>query len=191
SQRLDGGDDEDVSLLQYYSHTCSPLPAEVDIGNPDSKQRSCKLRVTESFVVLCQFSMSLSRVCLSVDDLMKYLDPQYIDRIAVPDAMKLEFILAEEPYILSQAALLEQLHSLQPLLDSEHIKAVPAQASKLQTLSQVHIKQQDQSEEVTAESKRLLEDYNKMTLLLSKQFVMWDEVLSQIEAAQQVKPRSE
>ncbi|XP_077137438.1 dynactin subunit 3 [Ranitomeya variabilis] len=126
-----------------------------------------------------------------IDDLMKYLDPQYIDRIAVPDAMKLEFILAEEPYILSQAALLEQLHSLQPLLDSEHIKAVPAQASKLQTLSQVHIKQQDQSEEVTAESKRLLEDYNKMTLLLSKQFVMWDEVLSQVEAAQQVKPRSE
>ncbi|XP_073539353.1 dynactin subunit 3 isoform X2 [Phyllobates terribilis] len=97
----------------------------------------------------------------------------------------------KEPYILSQAALLEQLHSLQPLLDSEHIKAVPALASKLQTLSQIHIKQQDQSEEVTAETKRLLEDYNKMTLLLSKQFVMWDEVLSQVEAAQQVKPRSE
>ncbi|XP_069820983.1 dynactin subunit 3 [Dendropsophus ebraccatus] len=126
-----------------------------------------------------------------IDDLMKYLDPQYIDRIAVPDAMKLEFILAEEQYILSQAALLEQLHSLQPLLDSEHIKAVPSQASRLQALAQIHIKQQDQCEEVTTETKRLLEDYNKMTVLLSKQFVMWDEILSQLEDAKQVKPRPE
>ncbi|XP_056408242.1 dynactin subunit 3 [Hyla sarda] len=126
-----------------------------------------------------------------IDDLMKYLDPQYIDRTAIPDAMKLEVILAEEQYILSQAALLEQLHSLQPLLDSEHIKAVPTQASRLQTLAQVHIKQQDQCEEVTAETKKLLDEYNRMTVLLSKQFVMWDEILSQLEDAKQLKPRSE
>ncbi len=31
---------------------------------------------------------------LSVEDLLKYLDPQFTDFIAVPDAMKLEFILA-------------------------------------------------------------------------------------------------
>ena len=29
-----------------------------------------------------------------VEDVIKYLDPQYIDRMAVPDAMKLQFILA-------------------------------------------------------------------------------------------------
>ncbi|XP_053313956.1 dynactin subunit 3 [Spea bombifrons] len=122
-----------------------------------------------------------------IDDLLKYLDPQYIDRLAVPDAMKLEFILAEEQYILSQTSLLEQLHSLQPFLDSEHIKAVPSQASRLQALSQVHIKQQDQCQEISDETKKLLEDYNKMTVLLSKQFVLWDETLSQLEAAKRVK----
>ncbi|XP_075438447.1 dynactin subunit 3 [Ascaphus truei] len=126
-----------------------------------------------------------------IEDLVKYLDPQYIDRIAVPDAMKLEFILAEEQYILSQAALLEQLHNLQPYLDSEHIKAVPGHASKLQTMSQIHIKEQDQCEEVTGETKKLLEEYNNMTVLLSKQFVQWDETLSQLEAAKQVKLISE
>ncbi|XP_063813565.1 dynactin subunit 3 isoform X1 [Pseudophryne corroboree] len=126
-----------------------------------------------------------------VEDLIKYLDPQYIDRIAVPDSIKLEIILAEERYILTQASLLEELHTLQPLLDSEHIKAVPAQASKLQALSQVHIKQQDQCDEITAETKKMFEDYNKMTVLLSKHFVMWDETLSQLEAAKQVKPLSE
>ncbi|KAM9329915.1 dynactin subunit 3 [Gastrophryne carolinensis] len=126
-----------------------------------------------------------------IEDLIKYLDPHYMDRVAVPDAMKLEFILAEEQYILAQAALLEQLHTLQPLLDSEHIKAVPAQASRLQKMSQIHIQQQDQCEELTAETKKLLEDYNKMILLLSKQFVMWDETLSKLEAAKQVKAVTE
>ena len=29
-----------------------------------------------------------------VEDLLKYLDPQFTDHITVPDAMKLEFILA-------------------------------------------------------------------------------------------------
>ncbi|NXS09407.1 DCTN3 protein, partial [Neodrepanis coruscans] len=29
-----------------------------------------------------------------IEDVIKYLDPQYIDRMAVPDAMKLQFILA-------------------------------------------------------------------------------------------------
>ncbi|KAM8961630.1 dynactin subunit 3 [Pelodytes ibericus] len=126
-----------------------------------------------------------------IEDLLKYLDPQYIDRIAVPDAMKLEFILAEEQYIISQTSLLEQLHDLQPYLDSEHIKGVAGQASKLQALSQIHINQQDQCENITEEAKKLLEDYNKMTLLLSKQFVLWDETLSQFEAAKDVKVISE
>ncbi|XP_053153683.1 dynactin subunit 3-like [Hemicordylus capensis] len=29
-----------------------------------------------------------------IEDAIKYLDPQYIDRMAVPDAVKLQFILA-------------------------------------------------------------------------------------------------
>ncbi|XP_074922916.1 uncharacterized protein LOC116815460 [Chelonoidis abingdonii] len=57
-----------------------------------------------------------------IEDLIKYLDPRYIDRMAVPDAMILQFILAEEQFILSQVALLEQVNNLQPSLDSAHIK---------------------------------------------------------------------
>ncbi|KAG8131339.1 putative Dynactin subunit 3 protein [Naja naja] len=78
-----------------------------------------------------------------IEDILKYLDPQYIDRMAVPDAMKLQFILAAS---------------------SDH-------ATKLQRLSQIHLQQQ--------------------TLLLSKQFVQWDEMLTQLEAAKQVKPIAE
>ncbi|KAL8204204.1 UNVERIFIED_CONTAM: Dynactin subunit 3 [Gekko kuhli] len=123
-----------------------------------------------------------------IEDIIKYLDPQYIDRMAVPDAMKLQFILAEEPSILAQVALLEQVDSLKPYLDSAHIKAAPDHAARLQRLSQIHIQQQDQCQAVTQNIRLLLEDYNRMTLLLSKQFVQWDEMLTQMEAAKQVKP---
>ncbi|KAM5191371.1 dynactin subunit 3 [Mantella aurantiaca] len=70
-------------------------------------------------------------------------------------------------------------------------KTVPAQISKLQSLSQIHIQQQDQCDEISAETKKLLEDYNKLTHLLTKQFVVWNETLSKLEAAKQVKPAPE
>ncbi|NXY79793.1 DCTN3 protein, partial [Glareola pratincola] len=52
------------------------------------------------------------------EDVIKYLDPQYVDRIDVPEAMKLQFILAEEQVIPSQAALLEEVKNPQPIFDS-------------------------------------------------------------------------
>uniref|UniRef100_G1QY83 Dynactin subunit 3 n=1 Tax=Nomascus leucogenys TaxID=61853 RepID=G1QY83_NOMLE len=116
-----------------------------------------------------------------IEDLIKYLDPEYIDRIAIPDASKLQFILAEEQFILSQVALLEQVNALVPMLDSAHIKAVPEHAVHLQRLAQIHIQQQIPILTLT---------YNQ-TMLLSKQFVQWDELLCQLEAAKQVKPAEE
>ncbi|XP_074991552.1 dynactin subunit 3-like isoform X2 [Calonectris borealis] len=126
-----------------------------------------------------------------IEDVIKYLDPQYIDRMAVPDAMKLQFILAEEQVIPSRAALLEQVKNLQPILESASIQAVPDHASKLQRLSQIHIQQQEQCQDLTNSVKTLLEDYNKMTLLLSKQFVQWNEILTRLEMAKEAKPVAE
>ncbi|XP_019948117.1 dynactin subunit 3 [Paralichthys olivaceus] len=123
-----------------------------------------------------------------IEDLMKYLDPQFTDHITVPDAMKLEFILAEEDFLLSQAALLEQVSSLQPLLDSTYIRDVPEHATKLQRLSQIHIKEQDQTEVQSQEVKKLFEEYNKMMFLLSKQFTQWDETLRKMEEAKGIRP---
>ncbi|CAI5661969.1 unnamed protein product [Oreochromis niloticus] len=102
--------------------------------------------------------------------------------------MKLEFILAEEDFLLSQAALLEQVSNLQPLLDSTYIRDVPEHATKLQRLSQIHIKQQDQSEAQSQEVKKLFEEYNKMMFLLSKQFTQWDETLRKMEEAKGIRP---
>ncbi|KPP72942.1 hypothetical protein Z043_108007, partial [Scleropages formosus] len=66
--------------------------------------------------------------------------------------------------------------------------AVPEHATKLQRLSQIHIRQQDQTQAVSEEVRKQFEDYNKMMFLLSKQFSQWDETLRQLEGATQVKP---
>ncbi|XP_068523186.1 dynactin subunit 3 [Anas acuta] len=126
-----------------------------------------------------------------IEDVIKYLDPQYIDRMAVPDTMKQQFILAEEQVIPYRADLLEQVKNLQPILDSASIQAVPDHAAKLQRLSQIQMQQQDQCKQFSDGVKALLEDYNKTTLLLSKQFVQWNEILMQLEAAKEAKPVAE
>ncbi|XP_010284559.1 PREDICTED: dynactin subunit 3-like, partial [Phaethon lepturus] len=125
------------------------------------------------------------------EDVIKYLDPQYTDRMAVPDAMKLQFILAEEQVIPSRAALLEQVKNLQPILESASIQAAPDHAAKLQQLSQIHIQQQERCQDLADSVKTFLEDYNKMTLLLSKQFIQWNEVLTWLEMARESKPVAE
>ncbi|RXN00048.1 Dynactin subunit 3 [Acipenser ruthenus] len=100
-----------------------------------------------------------------IDDLLKYLDPQFIDKISVPDAMKVEFILAEEEFILSQASLLEQLSGLHPLLDSSHIKGEFDQCKDLTEDVEVLFEdynKMDQCKDLTDDVEVLFEDYNKM-----------------------------
>ncbi|NXU91152.1 DCTN3 protein, partial [Xiphorhynchus elegans] len=131
-----------------------------------------------------------------IEDVIKYLDPQYIDRMAVPDAMKLQFILA-----VSSAVLVDEEWSVLGTVpmccetNKSHfpsvLSAVPDHAAKLQRLSQIHIQQQEKRHDLTDSVKTLLEDYNKMTLLLSKQFVQWNEILTRLEAAKQAKPVAE
>ncbi|XP_061771371.1 dynactin subunit 3 [Nerophis ophidion] len=160
-------------------------------GNKGCKQLKCAESLARIQAGLTNTANKRERVKIlhkKIEDLMKYLDPQFTDRMAVPDTMKLEFILAEEDFLLSQATLLEQVDTLQPLLDSSYIRDVPEHATKLQRLSQIHIKQQDQVDAQCQDVKKLFEDYNKMMFLLSKQFTQWDETLRKLEEAKGIRP---
>ncbi|XP_070231532.1 dynactin subunit 3 isoform X1 [Bos mutus] len=164
-----------------------------------------------------------------IEDLIKYLDPEYIDRIALPDASKLQFILAEEQFILSQVALLEQVEALVPMLDSTHIKessaselrqfgpkdtqpflsmlpacsAWPRSTSSSRTSVWRSLRSPRRSWRNTTRlypfcsagplrsAILILTLTCDQTMLLSKQFVQWDELLCQLEAAKQVKPVEE
>ncbi|XP_037129680.1 dynactin subunit 3 isoform X1 [Syngnathus acus] len=187
-----------------------------DRRNKSSKPLKCAESLARIQAGLTNTANKRERVKIlhkKIEDLMKYLDPQFTDHIAVPDTMKLEFILAEEDFLISQAALLEQASNLQPLLESTYIRDVPEHSTKLQRLSQIHIKQQveerctpcsvvwvlpsesslsallqDQADVQSLEVKKLFEEYNKMMFLLSKQFTQWDENLRKLEEAKGIRP---
>ncbi|KAG7469898.1 hypothetical protein MATL_G00133660 [Megalops atlanticus] len=181
---------EDGSYIENLETRLQALEKRV-CGGRNTKHVKCSDSMARIHAALGNTANKRERVKIlhkKIEDLMKYLDPQFTDHIAIPDAMKLELILAEEEFLLSQAALLEQVSKLQPLLDSSYIRAVPEHTTKLQRLSQIHIRQQDQSETLSEEVKKQFEDYNKMMFLLSKQFSQWDETLRQLEGAKQVKP---
>ncbi|XP_074808351.1 dynactin subunit 3 isoform X3 [Natator depressus] len=75
-----------------------------------------------------------------IEDLIKYLDPQYIDRI-VPDAMKLQFILTGDLSRLSPVVgMCKSIVSSGVVPDSYW--SAPDHAAKLQGLAQIHIQQQ-------------------------------------------------
>lgn len=126
-----------------------------------------------------------------MDELNNYLDPQVADKFTISDNMKADIILAEKDRIEEQAALLEQVENLKSVFESEHIKAAPSLSDKLHPLAIVQIDQQEKLESLGSDVKQLLEAYNNIVSLISKQFVQWDEILTRYEVSKKVRKTNE
>ncbi|RUS79406.1 hypothetical protein EGW08_012819 [Elysia chlorotica] len=114
-------------------------------------------------------------------DLKKFIDHAYTDGLTLSDDAREEAVLTESEFLREQCALLQKLSENEKNIQSEHISAVPKFTEKLQTLSQVQLEQQDAVSYLNEESRRILNSYNNIVSLLSKQFVLWDETLTKLE----------
>jgi dynactin-3 len=114
-------------------------------------------------------------------ELEQFIDPTYVDQLLLSANAKADLILADEAVIRGQAELLENMESKTAVLNSEHIRAVPSLQNRLYDLCKVHLQQQDDADEVTEETKQLVTHYNNVISLLSKQFVLWDEMITRLE----------
>ncbi|XP_014663631.1 PREDICTED: dynactin subunit 3-like [Priapulus caudatus] len=123
-------------------------------------------------------------------DIEKYIDPEYGNTLLLPQTAKLEVILDGEDRIRDMVSQLDKLEILKHVLNSEHIKATPALAEKLQNLNQIHLQQQDQGESITEETKQLIDTYNSLTTTISKQFIQWNTILQTHEAELSDKKKS-
>ncbi|KAK0052042.1 dynactin subunit 3-like isoform X1 [Biomphalaria pfeifferi] len=120
-------------------------------------------------------------------ELKKYLDHSYVEELLLTEDARLESLLAEYDFLEKQCGLWQKLSENEININSEHIQAVPKLVDKLQTLSLAQISQQDDISNLTEETRRLLNTYNTIITLFSKQFVMWDETLTQLELQAQQK----
>ncbi|XP_002741729.1 dynactin subunit 3-like [Saccoglossus kowalevskii] len=126
-----------------------------------------------------------------LQEIDQYLDPALSDTITMDDDLKTEIILAEEEHLKKQGELLEQVTKMKDILDSEHLKVTPNMSEKMQSLSHINMDQKEELESLNGDAKQLLEAYNHIITLLSKQFVQWDETVTQYEIASQKKPVDE
>ena len=108
-----------------------------------------------------------------------------MDEMTLTDEAITDIILAEEDFLRQQAGKLEELESLKEILDSAHIKGMPSHSSKLQELGQVQIDQQDKTGVFTDEVRGLLENYNTIISLVSKQLIQWDQMITKAEKSKQ------
>ncbi|GAB1606147.1 dynactin subunit 3-like isoform X3 [Argonauta hians] len=129
---------------------------------------------------------NITETFTKLDVLQKYLDPEFTDELTITPSAKTEMILAEEDFILQTAATMEKLKELEPIISSEHVKASSMSHEKIQELSQIHLNQQDEAAHMTEKAKSLLATYNSVVTNLSKQFVLWDQMLTKLEF--QAKP---
>ncbi|NXU01085.1 DCTN3 protein, partial [Buphagus erythrorhynchus] len=73
------------------------LEQRVGLGGEGCGPRKVADELVKVQVALSNIAGKRERIKIlfkKIEDVIKYLDPQYIDRMAVPDAMKLQFILA-------------------------------------------------------------------------------------------------
>ncbi|XP_782749.2 dynactin subunit 3 [Strongylocentrotus purpuratus] len=122
-----------------------------------------------------------------LEELNNYLDPELSSQLTLSNDAKTDIILAEEEQLKAQAVLLEKVKELSSVLDSEHIKGVSGLSDRLVPLTTVQVKHEEEAKELGDETKKLLESYNNIITLISKQFVQWDEVMTKYEVAHKVR----
>ncbi|XP_077555638.1 dynactin subunit 3-like [Haemaphysalis longicornis] len=112
------------------------------------------------------------------EELERYLDAEYQEKAELTEGAKLQLILAEEDRIRKVIAAYQKMEDLKPVLDSTYIKDTPAHIGKVSALAAIQLEQQEQADEQTKRLQHLLATYNDLVNTISKQFLLWDSMLT-------------
>ncbi|XP_067122481.1 dynactin subunit 3 [Centruroides vittatus] len=154
---------------------------------PTSQCMDTLLSVNTQLQSLIASREKIFGVFAKIEEIEKCLDPDYADELALTDSAKLELILSEEDKICQTAECLQKVNDLKFVLDSQHIKAVPSFSPKLCELANTQLNQQEECNKFSEKVEHLFNAYNKIIRILSQQFILWDEIVTKVELAQQVQ----
>ncbi|XP_033114970.1 dynactin subunit 3-like [Anneissia japonica] len=122
-----------------------------------------------------------------MDELKFCLDPESIEKMTIFEDAKADIILNDEAHLREQAKQLEEVEQLKDVLDSDHLKVSSNSTDRLQPLITVQVDQQDKAVKLDEETRKLLEAYNNIISMVSKQFVLWDETITAQEIKQKLR----
>ncbi|KAL9988369.1 hypothetical protein ACROYT_G002806 [Oculina patagonica] len=129
----------------------------------------------------------IAAVWKRVKELEKFLSPEFLENASLTDDAKADIIIAGENQLRTCAEQLRQVEDLKKDLTTEPLKDLPTWSAKIQPLVELHIQQKEEFTNADERLHNLLTAYNNIINLLSKQFVQWDNMLTQIEQAMEVK----
>ncbi|XP_063859510.1 uncharacterized protein LOC135100479 [Scylla paramamosain] len=156
-----------------------PLPKDEEYPEVVSTMASLGSRLGSALGTRDRMMMVMKRL----DELERYLDPEYGEGLEVCDSVKLDLVLGREDQLRSFHNQLITLNSLKHVLDSQHIKDC---ANLDEELTTVHGHQRDTEEKATEQStqiKNLLNQYNDIINTLTETFIEMDAVVTKAEIA--------
>lgn len=113
----------------------------------------------------------------------EYLSTDFLDKIGVTDDVKKTLILASEDNLKLLSEQLKELKSLENVTNNQSLKAVPEHSKKLIPIVEGNIEQRDKLDELDQRIQQLLLAYNNVISTLSKQFMIWNNFVTQCELA--------
>jgi len=128
-------------------------------------------------------SAAAGTVFKHLKSLDKYLSIEFLERSSSNSNAAADIILSGEDKLKEVALLLEDVDKNKEILDENHLFDVPQWSAKLEPLVQVQIQQLDGASHLNERAEQLLSAYNEIISSLSKQFIQWDNVITQCEIA--------
>ena len=117
----------------------------------------------------------------------KYLDNEYIDRIMSSDSAKFEQIVNFEEQIKSEAKTLERVEELSKNIDSSHLRSFDRLLPQINKIRKISLEQSQEALKIEEKSRQLILVYNQWLENIKTQLTDWDQKLTQLENQQKTK----
>ncbi|XP_057289740.1 dynactin subunit 3-like [Hydractinia symbiolongicarpus] len=141
------------------------------------EQTQCTLRELET-----RHSVIL-QLWKKLPDLDEYLTTDFLQKVRLNEDVKTTLILANEENVRNLAKYLDELKSLQNVVNYDSLKDIPEHSSKLEPIIQLHMQQAEEAHDVNERLNKLLTAYNNIINTMSKQFMLWNNFVTQCELA--------
>jgi len=141
------------------------------------EQSQCTIKEMESRHAV------ISQLWKKLEKLEEYLETCFIDKIGLNDEVKTALIIANEDNLKTLSHHLKELTTLRNVVNNNSLKDIPQHSSKLAPILQLHFDQQDEALVLNSRVDSLLTAYNNIISTLSKQFMLWNNMVTQCELA--------
>lgn len=128
----------------------------------------------------------LNTIIQRLPELKSYTESDF-EEMDLQTDRKLEYILSMESEIRESAQRLKQLHELLPVLDSDRFKNLPELIEKLDKLTVNYVDLGGKTGDVKGESQNLISRYNEILTNISKNLIILDADITELEKKNEPK----